>query len=337
MTFMTSYGVLNVLFTLLALQFTSVHGLFTETSCYGSNCVQQDSQGRWCYVPDSRTSSDGSCNGAPGRDASMDAVMAVHLNQGLSIAYYSGVDNSLLGGADFPFPSSGGIVRLCLSGKAGDGSYQTFCENIHQDNNIAGLAGDPYCIIAVGQNFVSDGCYVPKSGVVVVSSITSTILPSTILQTTSVSGSTTVRSSTPITTTTSGGLITATITTNGTIQTVVVASNNNNDSTFNYSEDVMLPIIFGVLGVVLIAIGIGAWLWRKRMQLQRELLLNQPVGPLNQPVGPLVSVYIHLQAWPSSAHFFFFFGLAEPTWCKSRWHRRLTSEKVQLTRKLKEG
>lgn len=279
---MTSYGVSNVVFTLLlALQFTSVHGLFTKTSCYGGNCVQQDSQGRWCYVPDPRSSSDVTCKGGYARDASMNAVMAVHLKQGLSIAYYSGVDNALLGGADFPFPSSGGIVRICVSGKAGDGSYQTFCENIHQDNDIYGVTGDPFCIIAVGQDLVSDGCYVPESGVVVVPSTGSTIL-----QTISGAGSTTVRSSTPITTTIPGGLITATITANGTIQTVVVAGNNNSsNSASNYSEDVVLPIVLSVLGVILIAICLGAWLWRKRMRLQRELLLNRSVGPL-------VSVYI---------------------------------------------
>lgn len=281
MTFMTSRGVPNVvLILLLAFQSTFVHGLFTKTSCYGSNCVQQDSRGRWCYVPDPRSSTDVTCKGGYARDASMSAVMAVHLKQGLSIAYYSGVDNSLLGGADFPFPSSGGIVRICMSGKAGDGSYQTFCENIHQDNDIYGLTGDPFCIIAVGQDFVSDGCYVPESGVVVVPSTSSTVL-----QTTSGAGSTTVRSSAPITTTISGGLITATITTNGTIQTVVVAGNNNSgNSTSNYSENVVLPIVLSVLGVILIAICLGAWLWRKRMRLQRELL--------NRPVGPWVSVYI---------------------------------------------
>ena len=265
MTFMTSRGVSNVvLILLLAFQFTFVHGLFTKTSCYGSNCVQQDSQGRWCYVPDPRSSTDVTCKGGYARDASMSAVMAVHLKQGLSVAYYSGVDNSLLGGADFPFPSSGGIVRICVSGKAGDGSYQTFCENIHQDNDIYGLTGDPFCIIAVGQDFVSDGCYVPESGVVVVPSTGQTI---------SGAASTTVHSSAPITTTIPGGLVTATITTNGTIQTVVVAgSNNSSNSASNYSEDVVLPIVLSVLGVVLIAICLGAWLWRKRMRLQRELL-----------------------------------------------------------------
>ena len=289
MTLMTSCGVFHGVFILLfAFQFTSVHGLFTKTSCYGSNCVQQDSQGRWCYVPDPRSSSDVTCKGGYSRDATMSAVMAVHLKQGLSIAYYSGVDNALLGGVDFPFPSSGGIIRICLSGKAGDGTYQTFCENIHQDNDIYGLTGDPFCIIAVGQDVVSDGCYVPESGVVVA--------PSSGSQT-----STSVRSSTPITTTVPGGLVTATITMNGTIQTVVVAGNNNSNrnSSFNYSEDVVLPIVLSVLGVVLVAICVGAWLWRKHMRLQRELLMRQHVGQM-------VSVHRHLQQQPFRVHVFFF-------------------------------
>jgi len=230
----------------------------------------------------------------------MSAVMAVHLKQGLSVAYYSGVDNSLLGGADFPFPSSGGIVRICVSGKAGDGSYQTFCENIHQDNDIFGVAGDPFCIIAVGQDFVSDGCYVPESGVVVVPSTGQT-------QTISGAASTTVHSSAPITTTIPGGLITATITTNGTIQTVVVAGgNNSSNNASDYNEDVVLPIVLSVLGIILIAICLGAWLWRKRMRLQRELLLNRPVVP--------VSVYTFKRG--PSVFIYFFIGLAEPTWCR---------------------
>ena len=302
MTLMTSCGVFHVVFVLLfAFRFSSVHGLFTKTSCYGSNCVQQDSQGRWCYVPDPRSSSDVTCKGGYARDATMSAVMAVHLKQGLSIAYYSGVDNALLGGVDFPFPSSGGIVRICLSGKAGDGSYQTFCENIHQDNDIYGLTGDPFCIVAVGQDVVSDGCYVPESGVVVAPSSSSTVL-----QTTSGAGSTSVRSSTPITTTVPGGLVTATITMNGTIQTVVVAGNNNSNkgSSFNYSEDVVLPIVLSVLGVVLVAICVGAWLWRKRMRLQRELLMRQNVGQM---------VSVHLQQRSLDVDVFLFH--AEPTWC----------------------
>jgi len=199
----------------------------------------------------------------------MTAVMAVHLKQGLSIAYYSGVDNALLGGADFPFPASGGIVRICMSGKAGDGSFQTFCENIHQDNDIYGVTGDPFCIIAVGQDFVTDGCYVPESKVVSANS------PS--------SGSS--QTIPPIASTLTFGatMTTTTIAVNGTIQTVVVVSSNSDRSGSNYGENVVLPIVLTVLGIILIAICLGAWLWRKHLRLQRQLLLNPPVGRL--PVG----------------------------------------------------
>jgi len=56
------------------------------------------------------------------------------------------------------------FVLICMSAQTGDGSFQTFCENIHQDNDIYGLTGDPFCIIAVGQDVVSDGCHVIHSG-----------------------------------------------------------------------------------------------------------------------------------------------------------------------------
>jgi hypothetical protein len=175
------------------------------------------------------------------------------------------------------------------------GATKRFVKNIHKDNDIYGLTGDPFCIIAVGQDVVSDGCYVPKSGVVVTPSSASSV-PQTI----SGAGSATVPSSTPITTTISGGWVTATITANGTIQTVVVADNNH-DRKFNYSSDFVLPIVLSMLGVILIAICLGAWLWRKRMRLQRELLMNRGVG--------LVSVYTGRRG----SRMLIYCCLAEPT------------------------
>jgi hypothetical protein len=89
-------------------------------------------------------------------------VLNVHLNQGLSIAYYNGIDNALLGGADYslPAPANMPIIRLCVSGQAGDGYYyETICVNAVADNV---LANTPYCEVALGQKQVTDGCYVPN-------------------------------------------------------------------------------------------------------------------------------------------------------------------------------
>jgi len=281
MNFLT---VLVVSFLLHAVEFKLVHGRFTKTSCYRSNCVQQDSQGRWCYSPDPRSSTDLTCNGGYGRDASMSEVMAVHLKQGLSIAYYSGVDNALLGGADFPFPASGGIIRICLSGKAGDGTYQTFCENIHEDNDIYGVGGDPFCIVAVGQDNVTDGCYVPESAAVPVNS-TSLVVVGPTSQGLPPITVTSTSDDTPITTTVAG---------NRPTQTVVVDKNgNSSNSTSSTSSPsrIILPVAVSVAGVLFIGAGVGAWFLRKRMRRERELL------PSKDPVLE-VSVFISTNGLP---------------------------------------
>ena len=48
-------------------------------------------------------------------------------------------------------------MRQCLSGMVGDG-YQTMCMGIDYDNNVE-QAGS-YCFVALGQSYVSDGCYI---------------------------------------------------------------------------------------------------------------------------------------------------------------------------------
>lgn len=45
----------------------------------------------------------------------------------------------------------------CLSGQAGDGTYQTLCMGIDYNNNI--YEAGPYCQVKLGQTYVSDGCY----------------------------------------------------------------------------------------------------------------------------------------------------------------------------------
>jgi len=48
-----------------------------------------------------------------------------------------GVDNSRLGGADYPVNTTSGIVRLCMSNRAvGDGLLQTLCFNVGSDNSV---------------------------------------------------------------------------------------------------------------------------------------------------------------------------------------------------------
>lgn len=79
--------------------------------------------------------------------------------QTLFIAYYYGVDNTSLGGANYPIPANPGVIRLCASGRSGNGNLQTLCVNAVADN---AFANSPYSHVLRGQNNVSDGCYQPN-------------------------------------------------------------------------------------------------------------------------------------------------------------------------------
>jgi hypothetical protein len=165
----------NLLLPLLASYYMApIHARFTKTTCWtgqdieNASCIQQNAAGAWCFIPNIRPGLVAtSCTGGY---ADFATVLEVHLAQGLSVAYYNGIDNSLLGGADYSIPSNPGIIRLCLSGQSGDGNYQTQCLNALADNTFgAGL----YCVVIRGQNNVTDGCYTPNVVVHTPSSIIS--------------------------------------------------------------------------------------------------------------------------------------------------------------------
>ncbi|KAF9535701.1 hypothetical protein CPB83DRAFT_842183 [Crepidotus variabilis] len=135
------------------------YALFTQTTRWGAVSIQRNSQGTFCYVPASATTRDTTCKGS---SADLASVLQVHLVQGLSIAYYNGVDNVLLGGSNYslPAPANMPIIRLCVSGRAGDGGFETLCVNAAADNQ---LSGSPLCQVVLAQQFVSDGCYDPRA------------------------------------------------------------------------------------------------------------------------------------------------------------------------------
>ena len=140
----------------------STHARFTQTTCWNDQCIQQNSVGTWCYIPNSAPLRTTSCNSTNPANADMASVMEVHLSQGLSIAYYNGVDNAFLGGANFSVPANPGIMRMCVSGQAGNGQLKTVCVNVLVDNAIL---GDSFCEVARGQQNVTDGCYNPNTAV----------------------------------------------------------------------------------------------------------------------------------------------------------------------------
>lgn len=132
-----------------------LHARFTQTTCWtGENteCNEQNTRGSWCYVPTSGLTIATTCTGT---SADFASVLEVHLAQGLSVAYYSGIDNALLGGGDYPIPSNPGVIRLCMSGRSGDGNPYTLCVNALADN---AFGNHPYCQVIRGQENVTDVC-----------------------------------------------------------------------------------------------------------------------------------------------------------------------------------
>jgi hypothetical protein len=142
--------------SLTAILFT-VHVAFaaiTMPLTSSGDAVQQNSAGTWCYYPKADRSLRTICRGA---GADFQTVVDTHINQTISISYYNAA-LVRVGGAEWPLPASlQEKTFLCLSGRAGDGSYETACELSRQDNVIHIISR----CVAVGQRVVSDGCYVP--------------------------------------------------------------------------------------------------------------------------------------------------------------------------------
>ena len=143
--------------------------LLSDTS-YLDNVVQQNAQKIWCFYPAANQATAVSCGG----DFAM--VSLVHINTTRSIGYYT-LDNTRVGGAEWAIPAANaGRVTLCVSGRAGDGTYITGCMFVSQDNSLPMGTG---CVIAIGQDTVTDECYVPgqaaySTGTTIVHPATST-------------------------------------------------------------------------------------------------------------------------------------------------------------------
>jgi len=127
---------------------------FTKTTRSGNDYVEPNTAGTWCYYPSTNSNIDVACVGTK---AGLAPVIDAHISQGVSISYY-GADKQRLGGAEYPVKTTAGKVYLCLSGRAGDGTYKTECEVSTVDNRFGVVSR---CALAVSQKTVTDGCYVP--------------------------------------------------------------------------------------------------------------------------------------------------------------------------------
>jgi hypothetical protein len=171
-----------------------VHAAFNQANSknatWSGNNVQPKGD-TFCYFPAPNQTNATFCSGGHSEDTSFKPVLDMHLNlsQGWSIAYYS-ANNVLLGNQSYPVIANTS-TRQCLSGMAGDGTYQTMCMGIDYDNNIA--QPGPYCQVKLGQTYVSDGCYIAMPN-------TTTTTTSTASQPTSTPSTSTNPSSTPLVT-----------------------------------------------------------------------------------------------------------------------------------------
>ncbi|KAF8157238.1 hypothetical protein B0H34DRAFT_798532 [Crassisporium funariophilum] len=130
---------------------------FTTTTRFGSDYVEQNAAGTWCYYPAALQprSIDVAC---VGKAAEFAAAMDAHLNLTTTINYF---DASLdrRGGPEWPVDTTVGKIYLCLSGRGGDGSYLTECALSRRDNTFGAYTD---CKIEASQQRVTDGCYEPN-------------------------------------------------------------------------------------------------------------------------------------------------------------------------------
>lgn len=178
---MVSLGAIQIL-CLLMLAPLLCRSAFINASdpnrCWGSNCVEQKSPGHNCYYPAANQTNATSCSGGHAGDSDYQAVVLTHLAQSLSIGYYMPVTNAWLGGVNYSLASlaPNTSVTICLSGQVGlDNSYQTLCEATSTDDNIDDSGA--YCIVALGQHYVSDGCYIAMPNNTTPTNTTSKELP----------------------------------------------------------------------------------------------------------------------------------------------------------------
>lgn len=265
----------------------------SNTSCWpgldGRRCVQRTQDGLFCYVGIAGQASESDCKGA---SADFAGVLAAHNAQHLSMAYYDGQNRPFPGGIDFEVPGDGRVVRLCLSGLAGNGELQTACANVDKDNQLWSGTG-PTCLVLGGPVEVSDGCYAdeqvmtPRRGLpttITTTRSSSSARSSRSTSTTSSQSSTSTSSQPPTSLTTNGSPATSTvetITATATTTTHVLPSNTNiatsplpTPSNVSVAKDIVVPIIGSVLGFLGALFGAG--FWRRRQALAR----GQPNPPL---------------------------------------------------------
>lgn len=163
-----SRSLLNLTFFIFLLfsLISGTHAAFTAPVERNGDYVDRNSEGDWCFYPSALdpTSIDVACAGPVKGD--FQRVLAAHLNTTTSINYFSS-SLDVLGGPEWPVNAAGANrkIYLCVSGRAGDYTYQTMCTTVGKDNSLGNGGPSPYCKVQVGQTRVTDGCYIPNQEV----------------------------------------------------------------------------------------------------------------------------------------------------------------------------
>ncbi|KAF5313603.1 hypothetical protein D9611_010114 [Ephemerocybe angulata] len=156
-------ALLQTLLSLLTINLLSIsgaHAAITTPVNRNNDYVEANSKNTFCFYPKAVDPSniDVACVG--GTKGDFASVMEKHLNTTTSINYFSG-SLERLGGPEWVYNSGGRKIYLCLSGRAGDYSYQTMCTTVTKDNSL-GSSTTPFCKVQTAQKRVTDGCYVPN-------------------------------------------------------------------------------------------------------------------------------------------------------------------------------
>jgi len=248
---------------------------FNVPTSFSDNTVQTNNKGVWCYYPAAGQTTSTSCGG------NFNAVLDVHLNTTTSIGYYA-PDNTRYGGAEWPVPvTNAGIVTLCVSGMAGDGTYQTACMFVIADNSLPLGTG---CLVDIAQYTVTDGCYVPARLAASTSPVSSAPPTSSSMSSTSAQPST----SASLTSTVQTMSTRASSTTDGASKTSMTASSAAPAAMSPLSSvGVIIGIISGIIASIAAVIALCRWAWRRHRRQRngggnrgetRELIERERTG-----------------------------------------------------------
>jgi len=156
---------LSILYLLILVAY-GVEAALSRSAYWKLDKIEQTYAGTWCFHPGAGARSPRGCS-----NSTLSALLDAHVENdhgpGLSIAYYSLADWSVLGGASWAdWDIMVSPVGICMSGSI-DGLanvYSTTCRfsATNNDHDIPSVHL-PECTVGRPQRRVTDGCYSPPA------------------------------------------------------------------------------------------------------------------------------------------------------------------------------